>query len=46
MPTYKELFGNEVCSCGKKGDYILSNGSGKVKGFECKECRDERIKTK
>lgn len=38
MTTYKELFGKEVCSCGKKGVYVVSNGSGKVQGFKCEDC--------
>lgn len=41
MTNYKELFGNEKCQCGKKGIYIISNGSGKVRGFKCQECHDK-----
>lgn len=41
MPTYKDLFNDEVCQCGGKGDYILSNGSGQVRGFQCKNCYEK-----
>jgi hypothetical protein len=40
MPTYKELFGNEICKCGKRGRYIVPNSRGTK--FECKECMEKR----
>ena len=46
MINYKDLFGDEVCKCGKKGDFIISNGSGKVQGFECKKCKKKSEKAR
>lgn len=40
--NYKVLFGDEICKCGKRGVYIISNGSGKVKGFICEECKNKK----
>lgn len=42
MPNYKELFGDEVCKCGKKGTVIISNGSGKIRGYSCNECAGKK----
>lgn len=44
MTNYKDLFNKEVCKCGKKGTVIITNGSGKIIGFQCEECHKKGIK--
>lgn len=40
MANWKTLFGDKVCKCGSKKElHVVSNGSGKVAGYVCVECR-------
>lgn len=43
MATWKDLFGSEICKCGKKGEYLKMNGSGKITGWRCNECHKKEV---
>lgn len=41
MTTWKQLFGDEYCKCGKRGEYIVSV-RGTITGYLCAEHQKEK----
>lgn len=44
MAKWKDVYGEEICSCGKKGTRIIST-NGKITGYAC-EKHYEELQTK
>jgi len=43
MANWKDLFNDEVCKCGKKGEYIVT-AYNRIREFACEDHKDDHKK--